>query len=42
MAILASTEKNQIASLQPAFRVRGRGTIVASVEIVASPGGRSE
>ena len=31
MAILASNEKNQIASLKPAFRVRGRGTIVASV-----------
>src|SRR5262249_6856774 len=30
-AMLASNQKNQIASLKPAFRVRGRGTIVASV-----------
>ena len=42
MAMLASNQRNQIASLKPAFRVRGRGTIVASVEIVASPGARSE
>jgi hypothetical protein len=29
-AMLASNQKNQIASLKPAFRVRGRGTIVSS------------
>jgi hypothetical protein len=29
-AMLASNQKNQIASLKPAFKVRGRGTIVTS------------
>ena len=40
-AMLASNQKNQMAGLKPAFRVRGRGTIVASVEIVATQRGRS-
>jgi hypothetical protein len=35
-AMLASNQKNQIASLKPGFKVRARGTIVASVEVIAT------